>query len=768
MNATAQIVVLDSARSVDPTGTSKLRVQWRGMTDIRLRQFRFGLRTLIIDRNALGLGAPSDQLVMFTGHAQRMMAFGAAMSELANNVFLNGWLGNYVGIAWQQGFSRASFELGAAVSMPNLGDADMQIVAANNEFAGIVAAAVQSALRIGNSVHGHNKAKAFLLVVNEFEKIARRRMWQAVDFCTVQTFNRAKIMAYRRNGVLGVGVLPEVKTHGKLHDHVHMVQDAPRNLVGIRTAGDDRVCAQCEDFAADAPYSLNEAERALPLHPHCRCSVYPWHDRRFRRDAAMANTLYVRRNVLNADEIIAWAKSVGFETTLQAHDMHVTVCYSKAAVDWATLSPLQDTLEITADCTLDWFGDDNDVAVLSFTDHALALRHQEFRKVGATWGWPTYTPHVTISWHATEAIAPEPYRGRIVLGPEVFQKIKEKWSASVTEDSDFDPKLHPHASAGSGHGGQFTHTINTRREQYRRLAAKIEARGQTVPTYRNPNIGKLRTIGRINLLKERLGLTPVQVTPAPASVPAPAPEPAPAPPPKPKLGKADFDKANIIIGYGEPLSQNVEKNIVNFWENKIKLSPEDFKHQFLNGLDGSMRLNFDTINETLEISGRLMDKNKSNIASYSRRMNFNTGYAYSALLEINDKTAQSQGVGKTMLAGNVAMYMKLGLKKLGVSANIDVGGYAWARYGYVPTESSWQNLKPIIANRIRLRVADQTGKRQLTNMITSNDPKTLWDIADSKYGKEMLLDTNWAGELKFDDHDAMHRFNAYIAGQSKK
>ena len=61
---------------------------------------------------------------------------------------------------------------------------------------------------------------------------------------------------------------------------------------------------------------------------------------------AISRPLYVSRPVENADEIIAWAKSVGFETILPAEDMHVTVCYSREPVDWLVLDHDNVTLEI--------------------------------------------------------------------------------------------------------------------------------------------------------------------------------------------------------------------------------------------------------------------------------------------------------------------------------------------------------------------------------------------------------------------------------------
>ena len=49
---------------------------------------------------------------------------------------------------------------------------------------------------------------------------------------------------------------------------------------------------------------------------------------------AAPRTLYVSRRVLNAGAIIDWAKDQGFETTLPAEDLHVTIAYSRTPVDW--------------------------------------------------------------------------------------------------------------------------------------------------------------------------------------------------------------------------------------------------------------------------------------------------------------------------------------------------------------------------------------------------------------------------------------------------
>jgi len=52
-------------------------------------------------------------------------------------------------------------------------------------------------------------------------------------------------------------------------------------LVNVLTAGDDRVCQDCEDIASDGPYELSQAQGLIPSHPNCRCAFIPFGDKRF-------------------------------------------------------------------------------------------------------------------------------------------------------------------------------------------------------------------------------------------------------------------------------------------------------------------------------------------------------------------------------------------------------------------------------------------------------------------------------------------------------
>jgi hypothetical protein len=47
-------------------------------------------------------------------------------------------------------------------------------------------------------------------------------------------------------------------------------------FVNVLTAGDEKVCQECQDLAAEGPYSLFEAWGMLPAHPNCRCAFVPF------------------------------------------------------------------------------------------------------------------------------------------------------------------------------------------------------------------------------------------------------------------------------------------------------------------------------------------------------------------------------------------------------------------------------------------------------------------------------------------------------------
>lgn len=178
--------------------------------------------------------------------------------------------------------------------------------------------------------------------------------------------------------------------------------------------------------------------------------------------------LYVSRKLLNASEVIAWAKSQGFTSTTPADDMHVTVLYSKEPVDWFAMG---DTWASDADGGLtvrkggprfvEVFGpgDGTGAVVLRFYSDDLRWRHEGMLERGASSDYADFKPHVTISYDGlgdVDLAKVEPYTGELRFGPEIFEPIKADGDPSgdflafTAEQEDAIDRL-AHAMMAEGH-----------------------------------------------------------------------------------------------------------------------------------------------------------------------------------------------------------------------------------------------------------------------------------------------------------------------------
>ena len=148
--------------------------------------------------------------------------------------------------------------------------------------------------------------------------------------------------------------------------------------------------------------------------------------------------LYVYRPLLNADELIAWAKDQGFASTLPAGEMHVTVTYSRRPVPWMKMGGHwgymgseddKHVLPPGGPRLVDRLGSEGAVVLHFYSGH-LDHRHREMVEAGASWDFPEYLPHVTITYDAgdIDLAKVEPYRGRLEFGPEIFEPIEADWA----------------------------------------------------------------------------------------------------------------------------------------------------------------------------------------------------------------------------------------------------------------------------------------------------------------------------------------------------
>jgi phage-related protein (TIGR01555 family) len=181
--------------------------------------------------------------------------------------------------------------------------------------------------------------------------------------------------------------------------------------------------AAIEEYGKLAEQEPDEDEQAaatVPLKPAAKQAA----------NDALPRTLYVRRDVVNAAEIKAWADAQGITDIVP--DLHVTIVYSRTPVDW-----------IKAGNAFEW-GPERDgsvlipkggprvveplgnmTAVLMFASSQLCWRHEEIVRAGASHDFEDYQPHISLTKAEVDLTKIEPYRGKIVLGPEVFEEVKQ-------------------------------------------------------------------------------------------------------------------------------------------------------------------------------------------------------------------------------------------------------------------------------------------------------------------------------------------------------
>ena len=143
--------------------------------------------------------------------------------------------------------------------------------------------------------------------------------------------------------------------------------------------------------------------------------------------------------------------------------------------------------------------------------------------------------------------------------------------------------------------------------------------------------------------------------------------------------------------------------------------------------------------------------------------------------------AQGQGYAKQYMKASMDMYRQLGVDMIHLRANLDVGGYAWAKYGFAPTNPAKlgdeleAQLRRWAKTKRELTGAQEAMVKKLVDRLKAGDETAVWAIADitaktksgQTIGKALLKGSDWYGELKITNQTAMHRFYQYVGPKVK-
>jgi len=135
---------------------------------------------------------------------------------------------------------------------------------------------------------------------------------------------------------------------------------------------------------------------------------------------------------------------------------------------------------------------------------------------------------------------------------------------------------------------------------------------------------------------------------------------------------------------------------------------------------------------------------------------------------------QGKGFSKGVFKSFYKQYQNAGIDKIEVHANIDVGGYTWARYGFMATKP--KDVLTIIKKAEQMANNNLIPKDDYYKIqkefadyswdVKNNKTKTyefpMWKISEGDSGKKVLLGSDWEGTINLKDANQRTRFENYL------
>lgn len=259
-----------------------------------------------------------------------------------------------------------------------------------------------------------------------------------------------------------------------------------------------------------------------------------------------------------------------------------------------------------------------------------------------------------------------------------------------------------------------------------------------------------------------------------------------------------FENNDINFNFGR---EGASLDKVEEFYDSFGLSPMEFNRRFFKS---AIALGGDPITEVKVLEDGIFKLSFiSDLLTADRVINFNDKQVIHETLKVNRKST-GRGIAKGLLRDHFLLYEELGIEKVSLHANIDVGGYAWFNYGFLPEvdDFSFQSgiLDALDRNGTQLLIeAESLGipsshedlvlvrnlveRAQSTEPWTTAEIKTLREVSgwigdreltdrlrdlsrgnaiSNTIGKFLLLGTSWEGSISLDDREAMEILFNYI------
>lgn len=129
-----------------------------------------------------------------------------------------------------------------------------------------------------------------------------------------------------------------------------------------------------------------------------------------------------------------------------------------------------------------------------------------------------------------------------------------------------------------------------------------------------------------------------------------------------------------------------------------------------------------------------------------------------------NKKYQGKGLSKEVFRLYYNQYRQMGVRYITVEANIDVGGYTWARYGF--SAKNMNEALNCISSCENINVSKKADKfikswYKKQNFAPS-EPFPMRLLTEQPWGKELLLNSNWEGIIDLSDTASRKIFEQYL------
>ena len=122
------------------------------------------------------------------------------------------------------------------------------------------------------------------------------------------------------------------------------------------------------------------------------------------------------------------------------------------------------------------------------------------------------------------------------------------------------------------------------------------------------------------------------------------------------------------------------------------------------------------------------------------------------------KRLQHKGISKRLLSACYRAYEKMGVSEMRVRANLDVGGYTWAKYGFYAKNRA-EALKVAEFDNVSDSIIEGYYRK---NGLSNDKPFPMYLLAETESGLGLLLGSSWDGYINMTDRQMVRHFKGYL------